>query len=126
MISLDPLHPKFRDGMPKILAAMAALGFPMILTQGLRTNAQQEALYAQGRTAPGPVVTRDDGEIHKSPHQEQSDGFGHAVDCAFLVNGQASWDLHLPWATYGACGKALGFKWGGDWITFPDRPHLEL
>lgn len=105
---------------------MEALGFPMIVTSTVRTTDQQQALYAKGRTTPGPIVTNADGVIKTSNHQAKADGWGHAVDCAFLINGTPSWDLRLPWATYGACGKALGLQWGGDWNSLVDLPHLEL
>lgn len=105
---------------------MNALGFPMMVTQGVRTAQEQIALYAKGRTLPGAIVTYTDGLLKKSNHQLKEDGFGHAFDCAFLVEGKPSWDLHLPWQTYGACGKALGLKWGGDWERLHDLPHLEF
>lgn len=38
----------------------------MRVCQGLRTTAQQQAAYAEGRTAPGRVVTNADGVHHKS------------------------------------------------------------
>ena len=34
------------------------LPFDVLLTCGVRTNAEQAALYAQGRTKPGPIVTQ--------------------------------------------------------------------
>lgn len=104
---------------------MEALGFPMIMVQGVRTREQQQALYAKGRTTPGPIVTNADGVTHLSNHQVKEDGFGHAIDCAFLIDTKPSWDIHLPWHAYGACGKALGLKWGGDWQSLHDLPHLE-
>lgn len=126
MRRLDLVAPPLRDGIPKILTAMAALGYPMLVTDTLRTAEEQAALYAQGRTTPGPIVTNADGIIKKSNHQAHSDGLGHAVDCAFLVNGQPSWDARLPWKTYGACAEALGFIWGGAWNSLHDLPHVEL
>ena len=110
----------------QILLAMQALGYQMGVTDGLRSEAQQQALYAQGRTAPGDIVTNADGVTHKSNHQAHADGFGHAVDCAFLMNGAFSWDDTLPWTLYGAMAKALGLVWGGDWHAIVDRPHVEL
>lgn len=123
---LAGVHPKLRYYVARIIDAMDALGFTMIVTDGVRTAAEQAALYAQGRTAPGAIVTQADGVVKKSNHQLHADGCGHAVDCCFLVDGKPSWDDHLPWATYGACAKALGLTWGGDWATIHDRPHIEL
>jgi peptidoglycan L-alanyl-D-glutamate endopeptidase CwlK len=125
MSKLDGVHPALVEKTGRILAAMSALGFPMLVTDGVRTVTEQAALYAKGRTAPGKIVTQCDGELKRSNHQVKADGFGHAVDCCFLVDGKPSWDDALPWRLYGETAKALGLKWGGFWTT-PDRPHVEL
>ena len=96
----------------------------MFVTQGVRTLQQQQALYAQGRTTKGPIVTHCDGVHSKSNHQVQADGFGHAVDCAFK-DAQPFLESH-PWATYGSNAKLLGLRWGGDFSTIVDKPHIEL
>ena len=88
--------------------------------------AQQVALYAQGRTLPGLVVTKRDGVTVRSNHQPHVDGYGHAVDCAFLVDGVPSWAPSCPWAVYGAMVRHEGLVWGGGWTGFIDLPHAEL
>lgn len=124
---LAGVHPQLRNAVLRLLSVMSELGYPMLVTDGVRTAEEQAALYAKGRTAPGPIVTNADGVTHTSNHQPHADGLGHAVDCAFLVNGQPSWDGHLPWRLYGEVGKALGLRWGGDWTgSLVDRPHVEL
>ncbi len=123
---LAGVHPILVEKVRKILVAMNALGFTMTVTDGVRTLAQQQQLYKQGRTLSGVIVTQADGVIKKSNHQVKADGWGRAVDCAFWVDDQPSWDSTLPWKTYGACAEALGLKWGGNWGGFVDRPHIEL
>lgn len=121
------VHPRLARIVPRILTAMELLGHPMLVTAGVRTAEEQAALYAQGRTAPGSIVTNADGVVKKSNHQPKGDGYGHAVDCAFVDDhGTASWADSHPWRLYGEMAKALGCKWGGDWTTFTDRPHIEL
>ena len=118
---------------------MAALGFPMRVTEGLRTIARQQTLYAQGRTSPGKIVTNCDGVSKKSRHQAASDGLGHAVDCAFigidpfgekLEPGEKLPADRQPWAAYGAAVQAVGLVWGGGpsflKAGLNDRPHAEL
>ena len=124
MTKLDGVHPVLVEKVKRILHASAELGHPMIVTDGVRTLAQQQALYAKGRTAPGKIVTKADGVRAKSNHQVKGDGFGHAVDCCFLVDGKATWEG--PWDLYGAMARSLGLTWGGDWKRFVDRPHIEL
>jgi peptidoglycan L-alanyl-D-glutamate endopeptidase CwlK len=130
MDKLDGLHPDLREKIEKILAAMAALGFPMVVVEGLRSAERQQALYAKGRTAPGNIVTYLDGVKKRSNHQVKADGFGHAVDCAFLktnAEGQpsVSWDLKNPWKVYGLMAETLGLVWGGKWTKLVDMPHVE-
>lgn len=123
-------HPDLVGKIDRVLSAMWALGFPMQVVQGVRTRAQQQALYAQGRTAPGSIVTNCDGVKTVSNHQQKTDGFGHAVDCAFVDNPSTpineTWSDRSPWMAYGACVKAVGLNWGGDFKSLTDRPHAEL
>ncbi len=119
MSKLDGVKPELAAKVQAIIAAMGELGFVMIVTDGLRTTTEQQALYAQGRTEPGAIVTHANGVQTRSNHQS-----GLAVDCCFVVDGKASWDDAMPWALYGAMATALGLVWGGSW-KHPDRPHVE-
>jgi peptidoglycan L-alanyl-D-glutamate endopeptidase CwlK len=123
---LNGVHPMLAARVVKILDVMRSAGFPMMVTEGVRTSARQRELYAQGRTAPGAIVTQCDGVTTVSNHQIRADGYGRAVDLAFVVNGGPSWDDKHPWRLYGELAAALGLAWGGKWITHPDRPHIEL
>lgn len=94
----------------------------------LRTIAEQDALYAQGRTTPGKIVTNAKGG--QSYHN-----YGLAFDIDLLIDGKkASWDTQADWdgdkqsdwmEVVAAC-KLFGWKWGGDWRTFKDMPHFEM
>ena len=119
------VHPDLVFAVGRILAAMDILGHPMIVTDGVRSTAQQLALYAKGRTAPGPIVTQADGLRVRSNHQVKGDGFGYAVDMTFLVHGAPVWLETSPWRLYGEMARALGLSWGGVWSR-PDKPHIEL
>ena len=121
---LAGLHPDLVSKIGTLLAAMATLGFPMRVVQGLRTTEEQKALFAQGRTTPGSIVTKADGVVNRSNHQAAQDGLGRAADCAFVVGGKVVWDG--PWAAYGANAMALGLVWGGNFRSIVDRPHVEL
>lgn len=125
-VKLVGVHPMLIDKVSRILTAMSALGIPMLVTDGVRTLKQQQLLYAQGRTVPGKVVTNADGIVKRSNHQVKTDGWGHAVDCAFLIDGTPSWADSHPWALYGLMAQSIGLGWGGAWAGFVDRPHIEL
>ena len=115
-------HPALEPLIDKVHAAMAALGYPMMVTDGFRSTLQQQVLWAKGRTTPGPIVTNCDGIVKRSNHQS-----GRAVDCCFVIAGKPSWDHRLPWRAYGACVVALGGFWGGDWKgSLVDLPHVEI
>jgi len=122
---LAQVEPAVAEKVDRVLRAMAALGHPMAAYSGLRTTEQQQALWAKGRSQPGPVVTYLDGIARRSRHQS-----GLAVDCAFVVSGGTpnnwglSWDG--PWECFGACAAAVGLVWGGSWKRLADKPHLEL
>lgn len=120
--SLSGLHPRLIQQVQKLQEALRSLGFPMRVTEGLRSDERQIALYAQGRTTPGPIVTNCDGATHRSRHQLQVDGYGHAADLCW--DGDAPFEG--PWAVYGAAAEALGLVWGGRFTKLIDRPHVEL
>ena len=117
---ISKLEPELQPIARQFLANARAAGHRIILTQGRRTIAEQNALFAKGRTEPGAKVTNAKGG--DSPHN-----YGLAIDFCFLdAKGKASWADSHPWAAVAAFGKALGLTWGGDWKKFVDRPHLEL
>jgi peptidoglycan L-alanyl-D-glutamate endopeptidase CwlK len=89
------------------------------------------ALYAQGRTAPGRVVTNVDGVRNRSNHQPKSDGYGYAVDLypspggAVNVNDVAGLTRVAGHIKNVAKGLGIALEWGGDW-KMRDYPHFEL
>jgi peptidoglycan L-alanyl-D-glutamate endopeptidase CwlK len=94
------------------------LEFPILVTQGLRTWAEQDALYAQGRTAPGRVVTNAQGGW--SMHN-----FGLAVDVAPTDGHSIDWSgKDAKWEAILAKAPSCGLAEGATWRTFPDEPHL--
>lgn len=122
------LHPTLILKINKVLAAMKDLGYPMKIVQGLRSTAQQQALFNQGRTTPGKIVTNADGVKVRSNHQANSiDLLGHAVDVAFIPTSTRPdmFDLKWPWQLYGIMGETLGLVWGGR-FKIVDLDHMEL
>lgn len=117
-------HPELKWRVRNLIDALAHEGLDVLLTQGVRTVAQQQALFAQGRFKPGKIVTNCDGLIKVSNHQPKADGYGYAVDVAWRVKGVITWEG--PWLRLGQLARAHGLIWGGDWVSWQDRPHLEL
>lgn len=118
------VHPALAEAVTEVLTEMEQWGHPMFVIEGVRTVERQQALYAQGRTAKGPIVTHADGVKKRSNHQAHADGYGHAVDCAF-VDGNPFAVTH-PWERYGRALEARGLVWGGRFASIMDKPHAEL
>ena len=100
----------------------------------LRSYAEQDALYATGRTKDigKPTVTNAKGG--QSYHN-----FGLAFDIVLLkdTNGDgtfdtASWETNVDfdgdgvadWKEIVVIAKQHGWEWGGDW-KFTDKPHFQ-
>ena len=100
----------------ELLRRLAAEGLTFKVTSGNRTKEEQRALYAKGRTAPGPKVTWTLNSRHIG---------GRAIDLTFFHGKNPVWESkHYDRA--GQIGRELGLVWGGDWKRTKDRPHFEL
>lgn len=86
--SLDKLKGVHPDLVAVLHEAIKRSPFDFAIVQGVRTQAEQNALYEQGRTKPGPIVTW----TRNSNHIPKADGYGHAIDFAAFVNGALTWD----------------------------------
>lgn len=104
----------------KVIAEMYGQGIYVCVAQGYRSIAEQNALYAQGRTRNGPIVTNAKGG-------QSNHNFGVAVDlCLYTPDGSdVIWNVNADFKKVVAAMKAHRFKWGGDWL-FKDYPHFEL
>lgn len=96
----------------------AAKGITIKIISGTRNKDEQNALYAKGRTTPGPKVTN--AKFGFSNHN-----FGIAFDIGIFEGTQYIPESPL-YKTVGAMGKILGLEWGGDWKTIVDEPHFQL
>jgi peptidoglycan LD-endopeptidase CwlK len=91
------------------------------VTQGLRSWNEQNDLYSQGRTTPGPIVT--DAPAGYSWHN-----YALAVDIVpeDITAGQPDWDTaHPAWQRIVSLAPTVGLVSGATWRTFPDWPHLQ-
>lgn len=116
---LSKVHPALAQKIVQLSDSLFTQNVDIEVVQGLRTYAEQDALFAQGRTKPGKRVTN--ARAGQSNHN-----FGLAVDVAPAKRGKIDWDDEDGFDAIGREGKRLGLEWGGDWRTFVDRPHLQL
>jgi peptidoglycan L-alanyl-D-glutamate endopeptidase CwlK len=127
---IELMHPKVREEVRRMYESIcqALTGRALCrFTHTLRTFEEQNALFAQGRTAPGKRVTNARGGA--SFHN-----YGLAFDICLIVDGKtASWDMKSDfdqdrksdWMEVVAIAKSFGWEWGGDWKKFPDAPHFQ-
>lgn len=117
--SLDDLLPAVKARVERFIAAAKAEGIDLLVTSTYRDNESQNALYAQGRTAPGKIVTN--AKAGESFHN-----FRCAIDVVPIVAGKPRWDVKDEvWQKIGKLGKAQGLEWAGDWKRFKEYPHFQ-
>ena len=63
------LHPTLQAKIKQLIKECKAVGITIQIGECLRTVAEQDALYAKGRTAPGSIVTNAKGKSYSSMHQ---------------------------------------------------------
>ena len=121
--NLATLHPDLHYRALTFVAAAKSLaaqrGLDVKCICGLRSYAEQDALYAKGRTTAGPKVT-------KAPAGHSMHNFGLAIDLGvFSRDGKTYHGDHPLYRELGPLGESLGFEWGGRW-KFVDEPHYQF
>jgi peptidoglycan L-alanyl-D-glutamate endopeptidase CwlK len=120
---LSDLNPKVQILAEGWLRECRDLNLDILVTCTLRTNADQDRLYQQGRTNPGSIVTY--ARAGQSYHN-----YGLALDFVPLVEGKPTWktsgrDLEL-WTLAGELAEEHGFEWAGRWTRFREYPHIQV
>ena len=116
--SLNELQEPVRKRVNAFIRAAKAQGIDLLVTSTYRDIEAQNALYAQGRTAPGQVVTNAKGG-------ESMHNYRCAVDVVPLIAGKCCWSDEALWRRIGQLGKAAGLEWAGDWKSFVETPHFQ-
>lgn len=125
--SLAGLNKKARAKFETFLEAaqpiLAKHGVTAEVISGLRSYAQQAALYAQGRSKPGRIVTK--ARAGSSWHN-----YGLAIDLGLFQNG-VYLDEKKPavadkvYAELGKLAVSQGIEWAGNWTSFTETPHFQ-
>jgi peptidoglycan L-alanyl-D-glutamate endopeptidase CwlK len=101
------------NDMDELVRRARAAGIPVKVTSTRRSVEEQRALYAQGRTEPGAIVTWTLNSKHVD---------GRAFD--LTIEGAPEFeDDPEGWELLGELGQDLDLDWGG---TFGDFGHFEL
>ena len=90
------------------------------IISGTRTYEEQDALFAQGRTKLGKIITKARGG-------ESNHNFGIAWDIGLFDNGAyiENDDDYIALA-HAVLPNINSLEWGGDWHSFKDFPHYQL
>lgn len=111
--NIAALHPRVQPYARALILRAGAKGWNFQITSGLRTYAEQDALFARR-----PKVTNARGGY--SNHN-----FGCAFDVTLFSGSAPVWDSPL-YKALGALGQDLGLEWGGSWKSIKDEPHFQL
>ena len=120
--NIATLHPTVRDRIAVFIAAAKSLAAPRKLDvrviSGFRSYAEQDEIFAQGRTRPGRIVSN--ARAGHSTHN-----FGIAVDIG-IFQGKEYLGDHPLYDELGPLGESLGLEWGGRWKKIKDTPHYQF
>ena len=116
--TIATLQPEVRPFATALVERAAAQGIVIKVISGTRSYAEQDALFAQGRTAPGKIITNARGG-------QSNHNFGIAFDIG-VFDGRRYLDHSPLYKAVGAIGLGLGLEWGGNWTSFVDEPHFQL
>lgn len=137
---LDAVHPALKRKVIQLAERLAAMNMNFLITDGMRTFAEQDALFRQGRklvdgnwvvVQPAKIVTRSPGGL--SNHN-----YGLAIDSYPVISGRVFTEIpdnataqfrqrfNAIQRAIGEEGEAVGLVWGGRWTSPHDPPHLQL
>ncbi|UOQ84205.1 M15 family metallopeptidase [Gracilibacillus salinarum] len=122
------LNSVVEEKMNSLITTTEERGIVIVITDGFRSEAEQNVLYQRGRSTDGQIVTYAKGG-------ESYHNYGLAIDFALRnKNDEVIWDMDYDgnqngesdWMEVVSVAKDLGFSWGGDFSRFKDYPHLQL
>lgn len=115
---LEDLNPKVRVLCEKFIEKCKSQNIDVLITSTYRDGASQDALYAQGRTTAGKIVTN--ARSGQSYHNWRV-----AFDFVPLVNGKAQWSDVATFTKCGEIAESVGLEWAGRWKKFKELAHCQ-
>lgn len=121
------LHPQVKDKVRNFINEVYRTHqIQLIIVQDYRTYAEQNAIYAEGRTQPGKIRTKAKGG-------QSNHNFALAIDVLPIwEDGKLHTDQGADQKNIkiliqiAPIGKKNGLAWGGDWKSLYDPMHFEL
>ncbi len=100
---IKDLHPVVAAKAKTFIALCKKEGIDVLITSTYRDNESQNAIYAQGRTKPGRIVTYAKGG--QSFHN-----YRLAFDFVPIVNGKAQWNDARTFKRCRQIGESIGLE----------------
>lgn len=116
--AIEDLTPAMQAKCSAFIQKCREAGIDVIITSTYRDAESQDALYAQGRTKPGPKVTNARGG-------ESYHNYRIAFDFCPVVNGKCQWSDTKAFTKCGEIAESLGMTWAGRWATFKELAHCQ-
>ena len=115
------LAPGFKERVAKWYQELTAKRIPVLIYCSVRTPAEQDELYAQGRTKKGAKVTNAKG----TPVAQSFHCYARAIDAVPCANTAAggytpSWDDEKTYQLLRNCAEKYNLRW----LSF-ETPHFE-
>lgn len=114
---ISSLNPHVALLAKKFLESTRADQLDVRIYTAFRSWAEEDRLFAQGRWAPGAIVTNARGG-------DSYHNWGLAFDAAPYENGKISNNVE-KFIRMGHLGQQVGLQWGGTFKSLVDYPHFQ-
>jgi peptidoglycan L-alanyl-D-glutamate endopeptidase CwlK len=122
---LEDLLPAVQRKFHLFAGRLEQEGIDILCISTFRDSESQNALYEQGRSLPGHIVTNAKGG--ESFHQYRC-----AFDAVPLKDGKPLWNVFdkdnkmVPtWETVAKVAEEVGLEWAGNWHSFKEYDHFQ-
>ena len=101
-------------------------GLEVLIYCTYRSDEEQNAAYALGRTIPGKKITNAKGGQSKHNATVNGKPASLAFDAVPTLYGKPMWTNDAMIDKMGLIGESVGLEWAGRWVSFKERVHFQL
>ena len=124
---LTDLSSKMQVYAVKFITVCANENFEVMIYCTWRSNAEQDELYASGRTKAGKLLTNARAGQSKHNDMKDSKPASNAFDAVPMRAGKCLWNDSDAIKRMGVIGESVGLKWAGRWAgKLKESVHFEL
>lgn len=127
---LNELLPLVKQKAEELIAKCKANNITISITGTYRNAIEQDNLFLQpydGKDNDGDgKIDEADEKVTNAKAGQSFHNWRVAFDVVPIVNNVATYNNNVLWGRIAYLGYGLGLEWGGDWVSFPDKPHFQL